>query len=122
MNKLNELDPKLQLIVLEVDKVINCQILVGKRGQVDQDKAFAEKKSKLKFPNSKHNTAPSRAMDLVSLPLDWNNLKQFYYFAGIVLGIAAKLNIKLRWGGDWDRDHDLTDQDFQDLIHFELVD
>jgi peptidoglycan L-alanyl-D-glutamate endopeptidase CwlK len=32
------------------------------------------------------------------------------------------LGVKLRWGGNWDRDGEpVTDQDFQDLVHFELA-
>jgi len=38
-----------------------------------------------------------------------------------VFGIAHRRGIKLRWGGDWDRDLDFSDQRFYDLYHFELV-
>jgi peptidoglycan L-alanyl-D-glutamate endopeptidase CwlK len=37
------------------------------------------------------------------------------------MGIAAKMGIKIRWGGDWDRDEELHDQTFFDLPHFELI-
>ena len=36
-----------------------------------------------------------------------------------MLGVAAAEGIKIRWGGDWDRDNDLADQSFNDLVHFE---
>ena len=31
------------------------------------------------------------------------------------------MNIKLRWGGDWNDNKDFSDQTFDDLVHFELV-
>ncbi len=33
---------------------------------------------------------------------------------------AKDLKIEIRWGGDWDRDGDTTDQTFNDLVHWEL--
>jgi peptidoglycan L-alanyl-D-glutamate endopeptidase CwlK len=27
---------------------------------------------------------------------------------------------RIRWGGDWDMDNDLSDNTFNDLVHFEL--
>ncbi len=44
---------------------------------------------------------------------------QFYHFAGYVEGTADAHRIPIRWGGDWDRDHCLSDQTFDDLVHFE---
>jgi hypothetical protein len=32
------------------------------------------------------------------------------------------MEVKLRWGGDWDSDKDTKDQNFNDLPHFELID
>jgi peptidoglycan L-alanyl-D-glutamate endopeptidase CwlK len=55
-------------------------------------------------------------------PIDWNDTKRFYHFAGFVLGVAksSKIAIPIRWGGDWDSDNDLNDQTFMDLVHWEL--
>jgi hypothetical protein len=30
------------------------------------------------------------------------------------------MGIGLRWGGDWDSDKDFSDQNFDDLVHWEL--
>jgi peptidoglycan L-alanyl-D-glutamate endopeptidase CwlK len=44
-----------------------------------------------------------------------------------VLGVAERLynegriSHRLRWGGDWDMDTKVSDNDFDDLVHFELV-
>ena len=63
----------------------------------------------------------SRAIDITPFPLDWNDTKRFYHFAGLVQGIALGLQIKIRWGGDWDCDNDFKDNLFNDLPHFELM-
>ena len=95
-------------------------ILEGHRGREAQNEAYRTGKSKLRYPYSKHNQEPSLAVDVAPWPIDWNDSHRFYHFAGFVLGIAAALNIRLRWGGDWDSDFDLRDQTFFDLPHFEL--
>jgi len=36
--------------------------------------------------------------------------------------VGKMLEVDLRWGGNWDMDGEpITDQDFQDLVHFEEV-
>lgn len=111
----------LQRVVDEIIKRRDCSILVGHRTKEDQDDAFRRGLSKLKWPNSTHNKTPSEGMDISPYPINWNDTKSFYHFAGYVLGVADSLGIKLRWGGDWDSDQDLNDQTFMDLVHFELV-
>lgn len=115
--------PDLQRLFEEVVKEMDCIVLVGHRGEVDQNKAVSEGKSTKFWPNSMHNSTPALACDVAPFPIDWKNKKRFYYFAGYVLGKAYNLGLgkNIRWGGDWDRDHDLDDQQLYDLVHFELV-
>jgi len=113
--------PQLQRLFNEVSRHVNCTIIEGHRGEDLQNKAFKNKKSKVKYPNGKHNSYPSHAVDASPLPIQWDNLKRFYYFAGIVMGIAKMLGIKVRWGGDWDSDLDTKDQNFNDLVHWEIM-
>ncbi len=96
-------------------------ILEGHRSQEAQDKAFNDGNSQLKWPQGKHNRRPSVAVDVAPYPLDWTDVKRFYHFAGYVQGLAEMLDTRLRWGGDWDRDYNLNDQSFNDLVHFELI-
>lgn len=119
-SKLAECDPELQRLFREVIKHIDCTILTGHRGMEAQNDAYRKGFSKLKFPQSKHNKFPSRAVDVAPYPIDWKDKEAFYHFAGIVRGIASQMGIELRWGGDWDSDNDLHDQTFMDLPHFEL--
>jgi len=119
--RLSECAPELQEIMNEAIKIVDFMVLCGHRGEQEQNKAFSEGKSKLKYPQSKHNSKPSRAIDIAPYPLDWNNLSRFYHLAGIVRGIAHQKGIKIRFGGDWDMDGEITDNKFNDLPHVELV-
>ena len=112
----------LQKLFREVVKHYDCTILVGHRTEEAQNKAFEEGKSKLKFPQSNHNSYPSKAVDVAPYPIDWSDTERFYHFAGYVLATADQLGINIRWGGDWDMDKDFDDQDFNDLVHFEVHD
>ena len=114
-------NPLLQQVFNEVIKYYDCSILCGHRSEKDQLIAYQEDKSKVQWPNSKHNIFPSDAVDVAPYPINWNNIKRFYHFAGFVLGVASQLRINIRFGGDWDGDEDLDDQTFNDLVHFELV-
>lgn len=104
--------------------VVDFSVTCGYREKEEQNKLFDEYKSKVIYPNSKHNAFPSKAMDLVP----WVNGKSSYakvhccYLAGLVMAAGCFLGVALRWGGNWDCDLvPVTDQDFLDLVHFELV-
>ena len=118
--RLETCDERLQSLFNEVVKVFDCSILVGHRGEEDQNKAYKEGNSQVKWPKGKHNKKPSSAVDVAPYPIDWEDRERFSYFAGFVKGVAYRLNITLRWGGDWDGDNDLSDNNFDDLVHFEL--
>ncbi len=117
---LSEAHPELQRVFNEVIKHFDCSVIEGHRGQAEQDAAFHAGKSKLKFPQSKHNKTPSLAVDVCPYPIDWQDYRRFYLFAGFVLATATAMGVKLRWGGDWDGDTTWKDQTFHDLPHFEL--
>lgn len=125
--KLLSCHPELQLLFNEVIKTFDCTILEGFRNEEAQNKAFDTGNSKLKWPNGKHNKSPSMAVDVSPYPVQWDKINRFYWFAGYVMGIAQKLKdegkmkMSVRYGGDWDSDKDITDNKFQDLVHFELV-
>lgn len=121
LDRLKTCEPELQELFHHVLQVHDCTILEGHRTEETQDEYFRTGKSKVEYPNSKHNTYPSRAVDCAPYPIDWNNTKRFYYFAGIVKGVAEHMGLVIRWGGDWDGDNDLDDQSFMDLVHFELI-
>jgi len=121
LQKLETCRPELQRLFTEVIKHFDCTILCGHRTEHEQNEAFHAGRSKLKFPESRHNSSPSGAVDVAPWPIDWNDRERFYYFAGVVKGIAARMDIPMRWGGDWDDDTRVHDQTFFDLPHFELM-
>lgn len=124
--------PNLQRVFEEAmsRQVMDFTILQGHRSQAEQDAAFRIEASKQQWPNSKHNSLPSAAVDAAPYPIRWGDagdpertkaIGRFYMLAGLVLGVAAEIGVKVRWGGDWDQDGDIFDQDFDDLVHFEEV-
>ena len=113
-------DPRLQAVFYEVVRHYDITILKGHRGQIEQDKAYNTGKSKKKWPMGKHNLSPSMAVDVAPYPIDWEDRERFYYLAGLVMGIAALMGIKIRWGGNWSMDGDFQANDFDDLGHWEL--
>jgi len=99
------------------------------RGKKEQDEAFARGTSKVKFPNSKHNKLPSLAVDIQPYPMSKDKTKNYYQFiflGGFITALAIKMyeqgviKNKIRWGGDWNRNFDISDENFLDLYHFEI--
>ena len=118
--KLETCHADLQKVFNEVIKRFDCTVLEGTRPKEKQNEYYRTGKSKLKYPKSKHNSNPSRAVDVAPYPIDWKDKERFYFFAGYVKGVASQMGIELRWGGDWDGDTQVHDQTFMDLPHFEL--
>ena len=112
----------LQDLFNEVIKYIDCSVLEGHRDEYRQDKLFKEGKTKVKHPNGRHNSYPSRAIDVTPYPVDWEDRERQTLFAGFVIGMARQMGIKLRWGGDWDMDFQVMDNRFDDFPHFEVRD
>lgn len=119
-SRLATCDERLQKVFNEVIKYFDCTIIEGHRGEEDQNKAYNAGRSKVKFPNSKHNKNPSKAVDVIPYTIDWKDVQRMCFFAGFVMATAISMGIQLRWGGDWDGDTDLKDNTFDDLVHFEL--
>ena len=115
-------DERLQEVFNEVIQFVDCSVLEGHRSQERQDKLYDEGKTKVKYPRGRHNSNPSRAVDVTPYPVDWEDRERQTLFAGFVLGIARAKGIKLRWGGDWDMDFEVMDNRFDDFPHFEVID
>ena len=121
-NNLKTCHSNLQALFNKVIKHFDCIVISGHRDREEQDRIFEEGHSQLKYPQSKHNTIPSDAVDVMPYPVNWADTKRMYFFAGFVKGIAAEMGIAIRWGGDWDGDTEVRDNRFNDLVHFELMD
>ena len=113
-------DERLQGVFNEVIKFVDCSVLEGHREQERQDELFKAGKTKVKYPNGRHNSKPSRAVDVTPYPVNWEDRERQRLFAGFVIGIAKHMGVNLRWGGDWDQDFEVMDNRFDDFPHFEL--
>ena len=111
--------PDLQRLFRTVVQHFDCVVLEGSRTREQQEENV--RKGVSKTMDSRHLDTPATAVDVAPYPIDWKHLERFRYFAGFVLGVASQLGVTIRWGGDWNRNHDWTDQSFHDLPHFELV-
>lgn len=113
----------------------DCTIIEGYRGEEAQEEYFRTGRSQLHYPESLHNATrscgadsdedhripESLAADAAPYPIDWDGVARFMVFGGYVIGVASEMDLKIRWGGDWDGDWELHDQSFHDLPHFELI-
>jgi hypothetical protein len=87
-----------------VPGVSDISVACGHRNEADQNREFAEGDSKLQWPKSKHNTLPSRAVDVWPHPVDWTGAGRpaFEALRAHGLKLAAKMHIRVRvisW--DW---------------------
>ena len=98
----------------------NTQPMLSRIGKIN--KLYEEGKTKVYWPNGRHNSNPSRAVDVVPYPIDWDDRERFHLFAGFVIGIAQSMGIRLRWGGDWNMNFEVDDNNFDDFPHFEVKD
>ena len=115
-------DKRLQDVFNEVIKTVDCSVLEGHRGEERQNKLLKEGKTKGAYPKGRHNAFPSRAADVVPYPIDWKDRERFHLFAGFVIGVANRMGITLRWGGDWNMNFEVDDNKFDDFPHFEIKD
>ena len=114
--RLKGVDIKLQHILNKLVKIMDVTIIEGLRSQERQDELVSKGASKTKY--SKH--IKGKAVDLAPYPIDWEDRERFHYMGGMIRGIAHELDIKIRWGGDWDSDGEIADNSFDDLVHVEL--
>lgn len=127
-DKLATCDQRLQDIMNRAIKIVDFTVVVGRRGKAEQEQAFAEGKTQLHYPHGNHNANPSRAVDIAPYVtgsgIDWGDLIAFGRLMGVVQAIAFELDIKLRFGLDWDGDFRSVNRDpnehFLDAPHVEL--
>lgn len=103
----------LALSISEVD----FKVIEGVRTQERQ--AYLFKTHATKTMQSRHLTG--HAIDIVPLPVVWNNLAAFGTVAKAMFKASEQLKIPIRWGGDWNRNGRSDDEKFYDGPHFELL-
>lgn len=126
LNKLITCDHRLQLVLNEAIKIVDFVVLEGHRGEKAQNEAVANGTSQLPWPKGKHNSMPSKAVDIApylpEVKIDWKDMIAFGRLMGIVQAIGHQHGIKLRFGLDWDGDFRSRDENFVDAPHVEVLD
>ena len=130
LEHIRKLHKDLQLILGEAIKYVDITVIDSHRDEDTQNKYFKEGKSKVKFPNSKHNKFPSMAVDIIPLkfPNNFKDWAKFAYMIGIIKGISEEMykngtiKHRLRFGLDFNRDGILFNDSFVDAPHIELED
>jgi peptidoglycan L-alanyl-D-glutamate endopeptidase CwlK len=133
LDRLHTCDPRLVKIFKKVAEEYDIRVLEGVRSWMRQGQLLAEGKTTKEPGESNHNPPRladgtedpnwlSTAADVVPYPIDWNDAKRFIYLAGLVIGVGRAMGINIRWGGNWDEDQVIIDdQNFDDLPHFEVI-
>lgn len=111
--KLNTCHSDLIKLIEAVAETEKCAVICGFRGRHEQEKAYMAGKSKAKWGQSKHNLKPSHAVDVVPVPLNWEDIPAFEKLGEKIMAKAKELGINIRWGRDF--------TNLKDYPHFELM-
>jgi peptidoglycan L-alanyl-D-glutamate endopeptidase CwlK len=130
---LTQVHPHLVQVFRRVIEFFDHSILGGVRSVEQQRKNVAAGLSQTM--NSMHlpqSDGLSHAIDAAPYPQHWDdelNTKsrrvytpweaQLFYFAGVVVGYGHAMGVKIRYGGDFNRNNNVMDSKFEDLDHFE---
>lgn len=132
LSELNTCRVELINVMNDAINIVDFSVLEGHRNQDMQDDDFANGRTKLKWPNGKHNATPSNAVDIAPVyyengatKIDWKDLVAFGRLMGVVQACAHARGYVLRFGLDWDGDFRSVGQDdsewFMDAPHVEFV-
>ena len=111
-NRSNEVREELHIdLVLVVDQVLewtpfDITLTEGFRGPKAQTDAFESGLSELKWPASRHNMKPARAVHVHPYPVDFEVIDQsnpwlarYHVLAGMMMAAGGLFNVELRWLG-----------------------
>lgn len=130
---LNQCTANLRELFQRVDKIVPVEILPSTIRTLEQQKEFvrvgtSKKMDSMHLISIEHPF--SRAVDAGPYPHVWpvegtadfwKDWARLYYFAGVVWTVANTMGFRVRYGGDWDGNFNLKDQNFYDGVHFEEV-
>ena len=113
---LKGVDPRLVQICRMAILVMDFKVIDGVRTLEEQRINVARGKSWTM--NSKH--LDGLAVDLAPYPVNWQDNEMFCVLAGVMKAAAHTQGVKLRWGGDWNRNESTKDERNRDYGHFEI--
>ena len=126
MSRLETCHEHLVLLMVEALAHPGCpsdiSVIEGHRSEARQNALRAEGKSQLSWPHSRHNSQPSRAVDVApyvdgAISWDWEHYRPLAAHIKRVwaeLLAAGRVSGSLEWGGTWRR--------FPDAPHWQLND
>jgi peptidoglycan L-alanyl-D-glutamate endopeptidase CwlK len=121
MERLHGVHPLLVDWALRVVSVMDCTVVSGVRSLTTQAQYVAVGASQtMKSRHLVQEDGYGHAIDLAPYPIDWDKLRSFDILAGVGLAVAHDMGIPVTWGGDWNRDMDVYDNEFNDLGHFQI--
>ena len=120
-DRLSRAHPLLQKLMNAAIKEFDFVVLGSMRGRADQELAYKLGRTMVHFGNSAHNWTPAIALDICPYPVDWSNTKAFITMQmEVIKPLAAKLDVPIRQGMDWNMNGVITDEHFIDYPHVEL--
>lgn len=130
LKRIEELKLPLQYLMFELIERVDFTVTCGYRSPEEQDRLYntirnGKRVTYAKGGQSKHNTWPSSAVDIVQYIRGKGvsfEVKQAYYLAGMTYMLVMELELTdiIRIGSDWDMDYDVNDQKLFDPYHIEI--
>lgn len=136
---LETLNKDLRLLLEDARRfsLVSFQLVEGARSIERQQELFNTGKSKVNpaayagrlhelYAAARHVVGPGKPLSdavdvIVALRGKEYDTAQLAYLAGVLQAIGLVRSTPVRWGGNWDSDTEvITDQSFDDLVHFEL--
>lgn len=123
---LDTADIRLQELANYVIKYVDHSIIQGHRTREEHEENLRKKTTTVAYERSAHSHNPSLAIDVLPYPFsgDWNSsktLQRFAWLTGHYRAAGYALSIPVKIGIDWDMDGDITDHNFMDYPHIELI-
>jgi peptidoglycan L-alanyl-D-glutamate endopeptidase CwlK len=138
-NHIAGLTARLQRVMRSVIHLCDVTILDGIRTRAEQERNLANGASTTL--RSKHLPQPpdnkSKAVDATLHPVNWDALERGFqavrrvdpelrilehmWMMGAIAGVAHEQGVKVRQGTDWNRNAQMEDQTFNDLVHTEIL-
>lgn len=128
LERAKDVNPKLiNLILLAIRRTpidFGVAWMGGKRTPEEQNQLFKEDYSQCDGYEkiSKHQSGDAIDLNVFVGSKMIDNKEMLCVVAGVMFACASELNIKIRWGGNWDSDGDIRDNKFNDLFHYEIID
>ena len=98
----------LRIVAEHAIQYVDFTVICGHRHEEEQNKAFDDGFSKVRYPDSKHNKTPSLAFDFIPYPFkSWEDEAGFEKIGHMMKAIAGLLKqfgvieSEFNYGGDW---------------------